>query len=102
MPLPVLRWQGHGHGLGCQLHEDLNFCCHLARFFQEVRAAEVPAWLPKYDLDIQLGIDQHEAHVRERVTWHNRHEQVASELVFNAHSHYKLPPTCKRSGLRNP
>jgi hypothetical protein len=54
-------------------------------------AAEVPAWLPKYDLDIQLGIDQHEARVRERVTWYNRHEAPASELVFNAHSHYKLP-----------
>ncbi|HEV2948647.1 MAG TPA: M1 family aminopeptidase [Gemmataceae bacterium] len=59
---------------------------------QETWAAEIPAWLPKYDLDIQLGIDQHEAHVRERVTWHNRHEQAATELVFNAHSHYKLPP----------
>src|SRR5882672_11505570 len=59
---------------------------------QKAQAAEIPAWLPKYDLDIQLGIDQHEAHVRERVTWHNRHEQAATELVFNVHSHYKLPP----------
>src|SRR5262245_9597719 len=58
---------------------------------QRVSAAEIPAWLPKYDLDIQLGIDQHEARVRERVTWYNRHAEAASELVFNAHSHYKLP-----------
>jgi hypothetical protein len=56
------------------------------------RAADIPAWLPKYDLDIHLSIDLHEAHVRERVTWFNRHERPATELVFNAHSHYKLPP----------
>lgn len=55
-------------------------------------AAEIPACLPKYDLDIQLAIDQHEARVRERVTWFNRHETPATELIFNAHAHYKLPP----------
>jgi hypothetical protein len=54
-------------------------------------AAEIPPWLPKYDLDIRLDIEGHEAHVVEKVTWTNHHQRPASELVFNAHSHYKLP-----------
>jgi hypothetical protein len=53
--------------------------------------AEIPAWLPKYDLDIRLDIEGHAAHVIERVTWTNHHELPSSELIFNAHSHYKLP-----------
>ena len=56
-----------------------------------VSAAEIPAWLPKYDLDIGLDIDGHAALVRERVTWFNRHPRQSTELVFNAHAHYKLP-----------
>ena len=54
-------------------------------------AAEIPPWLPKYDLDIRLDIEGHAAHVVERVTWINHHERPSSELIFNAHSHYKLP-----------
>src|SRR5262245_23946059 len=30
-------------------------------------AAEIPPWLPKYDLDIRLDIEGHEAHVIEKV-----------------------------------
>jgi hypothetical protein len=54
-------------------------------------AQEVPAWLPRYDLDIKLDVDGHRVTVRERVTWTNRHKRPARELIFNAHSHYKLP-----------
>jgi hypothetical protein len=54
-------------------------------------AGEIPSWLPRYDLDIHLDIDQHQVQVRQRVTWTNRHQRPAYELVFNAHSHYKLP-----------
>jgi hypothetical protein len=53
--------------------------------------AEIPVWLPRYDLDIRLDIDQHWAHVRQRVTFTNRHQRPAGELVFNAHSHYQIP-----------
>src|SRR5262249_53276047 len=28
---------------------------------------------------------------KERVTWINRHQRPATELVFNAHAHYKIP-----------
>jgi hypothetical protein len=53
--------------------------------------AELPPWLPRYDLDIHLDIDQHWAHVRQRVTFTNRHQRPADALVFNAHSHYQVP-----------
>src|SRR5437870_2903986 len=53
--------------------------------------ADIPAWLPRYDLDIRLDTDQHRAHVRQRVTFTNRHDRPARELVFNAHSHYQVP-----------
>lgn len=55
------------------------------------RASGIPAWLPGYDLDIRLDVDGHQAVVRERVTWFNRHATPTAELVFNAHSHYKIP-----------
>ena len=54
-------------------------------------AAGIPAWLPRYDLEIHLDTDQHWAHVRQRVTFTNRHQRPADELVFNAHSHYQIP-----------
>ncbi|HZU37977.1 MAG TPA: M1 family aminopeptidase [Gemmataceae bacterium] len=54
-------------------------------------AGGVPDWIPTYDLDIRLEVEQHVAHVRERVTWINYHQRPADILVFNAHSHYKMP-----------
>jgi Peptidase family M1 domain/Omp85 superfamily domain len=57
-----------------------------------VRAAEIPAWLPRYDLDIALDVDQAKVHVRQLVTWHNRHQRPAVDLVFNAHAHYAIRP----------
>jgi hypothetical protein len=50
-----------------------------------------PPWLPHYDLDVRLDPSQHTAVVCQRVTWFNRHGRPASELVFNAHSHYTIP-----------
>ena len=42
-----------------------------------------------YD-DIRMDLDEHTVHVRQMVTWTNRHERPAQELVFNAHSHYQV------------
>jgi Peptidase family M1 domain/Omp85 superfamily domain len=53
-------------------------------------AAEVPIWLPHYDLDIQLRVDEHRAIVHERVTWTNRHKRPAQTIVFNNHSHFRI------------
>jgi hypothetical protein len=53
--------------------------------------AATPANLPRYYLDIQLDTDQHTAVVQERIVWTNRCSRPAAELIFNAHSHYKLP-----------
>jgi hypothetical protein len=51
----------------------------------------MPPWLPRYDLDVRLDVAGHTAVVRQRVTWFNRHQRPAEELVFNAHSHYTVP-----------
>ena len=50
-----------------------------------------PPRLPRYSLDIQLDTVQHTALVHQRVVWTNRHARQATQLVFNAHSHYQLP-----------
>jgi hypothetical protein len=55
-----------------------------------VQAAPSP-YLPRYYLDIQLDTAQHTAVVHQRIAWTNRHARQATELVFNAHSHYQLP-----------
>src|SRR4051812_15530557 len=54
-----------------------------------VRALEPPADLPRYDLDIKLDTDAHTVNVRERVTWTNRHQRPAAELVFNVYAYYR-------------
>jgi hypothetical protein len=53
-------------------------------------ALEIPSWLPRYDLDIRLETDRHQALVRERVTWTNRHACQVSEIQFNVHSYFKV------------
>jgi hypothetical protein len=70
--------------------------CALAGLLLSVAApastfAEVPSWLPRYDLGIQLNVAEHQVVVRERLTWFNRHARPSSELVFNAHAHYAVP-----------
>src|SRR5262249_42107215 len=57
------------------------------------RAQDVPPWLPRYDLDIHLDVDNHTVHTAQRVTWTNRHHRATDTLVFNGHSHYKVPKT---------
>jgi hypothetical protein len=52
---------------------------------------EIPPGLPQYELEMHLDIAQHLATVRQRVTWTNRHDRPAREMVFNVHSHFKLP-----------
>jgi hypothetical protein len=51
----------------------------------------LPPWLPHYDLAMRLDCAGHKVYVRQRVTWINRHQRPAGELVFNAHSHYSVP-----------
>src|SRR5262245_21443430 len=56
-----------------------------------VRAGELPYSLPRYDLTIRLDPPTRVARVTQRVTWTNRHQRPAHELVFNAHSRYTIP-----------
>ncbi|HEY1377866.1 MAG TPA: M1 family metallopeptidase, partial [Gemmataceae bacterium] len=48
-----------------------------------------PADLPRYDLAITLDTIGHTVLVRERVTWTNRHQRPAQELVFNVYPHFQ-------------
>jgi hypothetical protein len=52
-------------------------------FAPQARAADAPAHLPRYDLDISFETDPHRAVVRERVTWTNRTKNPVSQLAFN-------------------
>src|SRR5205823_3351031 len=53
--------------------------------------AEPPKWLPRYDWDVHLDTDKRLATVKGVVTWTNRHQRPASEIIFNAHAHYSIP-----------
>lgn len=50
-----------------------------------------PTWLPRYDLEMDLDIDGHVAHVLMAATWTNPHPAPTDRLVFNAHSRYVVP-----------
>src|SRR5438046_791271 len=54
-------------------------------------AQEIPPWLPRYDLEIRIDVDNHVVLTQQRVTWTNRHHRAADTLVFNGHAHYKVP-----------
>ncbi len=63
----------------------------LALLTPSLAFADLPPWLPRYDLDIRLDVAQHRAVVSERVTWTNHDARPAANLVFNAHAHYCVP-----------
>ena len=50
-----------------------------------------PAWLPRYDVSMDLDLANHRAHVRMRATWTNPQSVPTRELIFNAHSRYVVP-----------
>jgi hypothetical protein len=52
---------------------------------------DIPPWLPRYDLTIDLDPVQHRALVWQRVTWTNRHARTAQQVVLNAYPRYQVP-----------
>lgn len=54
-------------------------------------AVEIPAYLPRYDLDVDLRVDEQRVVVRERVTWTNPSRTPTAHVVFNVASHYAVP-----------
>ncbi|MER3415137.1 MAG: aminopeptidase [Gemmataceae bacterium] len=56
-----------------------------------VLAQTIPEWLPEYQMDVKLDIDQRKVSVRQRVRWTNMSKQATSQLVFNAYARYKIP-----------
>jgi hypothetical protein len=55
------------------------------------RTYAAPSWLPRYDLAMQIDVEQHMVTVREKVTWTNPANQPTDRLVFNNHSRYTIP-----------
>ncbi len=53
--------------------------------------AAVPAWLPRYDVVMDVDVAGHKVAVQMRATWTNPCSTPADKLVFNAHSHYVVP-----------
>jgi hypothetical protein len=47
-----------------------------------------PAWLPRYDIGMQVDVAGHVVRVHQRITWTNTCKRPALEIVFNAHSHF--------------
>ncbi|MHB1422888.1 MAG: M1 family metallopeptidase [Gemmataceae bacterium] len=50
-----------------------------------------PAWLPHYEVNMDLELAGHYVRVVMRATWTNPQPLPANELVFNAHSRYIVP-----------
>jgi hypothetical protein len=74
------------------------FCLvHSALFFAipfPVNAEVVepgPAWLPRYEVNLDLDVAGHCARGVLRATWINPHPLPTQQLVFNAHSRYVVP-----------
>jgi len=57
----------------------------------DANAAEPPAHLPRYDLDLNIDTAKHRATLRERVTWTNHTKTPANHLAFNFYPNYQVP-----------
>ncbi len=50
-----------------------------------------PAWLPRYEVNMDLDLAGHSGRVVLRATWTNPQPLPTQQLVFNAHSRYLVP-----------
>jgi hypothetical protein len=55
------------------------------------RTADIPEWLPRYDMHIRLDVEERRVAVTERVTWTNRHCRPAEDLTFTVYPRYQVP-----------
>jgi hypothetical protein len=55
------------------------------------QAIDVPAYLPRYDLRLDLDTDRHIVTLRERITWINPSNRPTRELQINFYPHYTVP-----------
>jgi hypothetical protein len=53
--------------------------------------AGVPAWLPRYDVNMDVDVVGHKVPVQMRATWTNPHPTPTDKLIFNSHAHYIVP-----------
>lgn len=54
-------------------------------------AAPPPAWLPRYEIDMDLDVVGHVATGHMRATWTNMRQRPTNQLVFNDHGCYVVP-----------
>ncbi len=54
--------------------------------------AAPPAWLPHYEIALDLDVVGHVASGRMRATWTNMRQRPTDQLVFNDHGCYVVPP----------
>jgi hypothetical protein len=50
-----------------------------------------PSWLPRYEVQMDLDLDNYRAHVRMKATWINPQPIPTRQLILNAHSRYVVP-----------
>ena len=55
------------------------------------RAGGLPAYLPRYRVEVDLDVAGHRAAVSQTATWINPTSQPTDRLVFNVHSRYVVP-----------
>jgi len=57
-----------------------------------VASAQTPAPdLPRYEMQVRFDTNAKTVHLRERVTWTNRHARPTNELIFTVYPLYRMP-----------
>ena len=86
---------GCGHGAGCAAVLMLSLATSSVCAGPLSAHAEAdgpwPAWLPHYEINMDLDLAGHAARVVLRATWTNPQPLPTRQLVFNAHSRYVVP-----------
>ncbi|MFQ3648711.1 MAG: M1 family aminopeptidase [Gemmataceae bacterium] len=60
-------------------------------FLNGSTTGELPAYLPRYDLVIDLDVKNRQAQVQQVATWTNPHETPTDRVVLVAHARYVVP-----------
>ena len=76
---------------GSRLRRLTQFAVLVLLFGGRASAAEVPAHLPRYDLDITVDTAARKATLRERVTWTNHTKSAVNHVAFNFYPNYRVP-----------
>jgi hypothetical protein len=73
------------------LNRAVFLACLAALLATPTVRADMPPWLPHYDLDVKIDVEGQCVIVKEQVRWTNPSSVPTGKIVFNAHSHYEVP-----------